>query len=223
VALLIQEAPGRFNDDVHYRGTPRPTRARAAVVASTSTVPPATARLSTDAISQHWGDRPGGLQKGWAAALQQNSLRDADRACIGRELGGSWTNGIACNWNQPWNAGRSRWVFDSRGMYYSTGSCGSRNTRWRQLLTTIPRTSRSSKPGEHVKEWRVTIWYHRSRDYASGPCRVKAPSRACNAVAFPATADVHGRVPMGEEAAETACRARDRRMAGSRNGGPAAP
>ncbi|WP_038223638.1 prolyl oligopeptidase family serine peptidase, partial [Xanthomonas maliensis] len=44
----------------------------------------------TDAISQHWGDRPlEDLQKGWAAAQKQYGFLNGDKACaLGASYGG---------------------------------------------------------------------------------------------------------------------------------------
>lgn len=58
----------------------------------------------TDAINDHWGDRPlEDLQKGWAAALSANPWIDGDRACaLGASYGGYMVNMIAGKWNGPW-------------------------------------------------------------------------------------------------------------------------
>ena len=58
----------------------------------------------TDAINDHWGDRPlEDLQKGWAAALASNGFIDGDRACaLGASYGGYMVNLIAGKWNGPW-------------------------------------------------------------------------------------------------------------------------
>lgn len=55
----------------------------------------------TDAINDHWGDRPlEDLQKGWAAALAANSFIDGDRACaLGASYGGYMVNLIAGKWS----------------------------------------------------------------------------------------------------------------------------
>ena len=58
----------------------------------------------TDAINDHWGDRPlEDLQKGWTAALAANRFIDGDRACaLGASYGGYMVNLIAGKWNGPW-------------------------------------------------------------------------------------------------------------------------
>ena len=58
----------------------------------------------TDAITNHWGDRPlEDLQKGWAAALGANPWMDGGRACaLGGSYGGYMVNLIAGRWNRPW-------------------------------------------------------------------------------------------------------------------------
>src|SRR5579875_1516865 len=77
----------------------------------------------TDAISGHWGDRPlEDLQKGWAAALQQNPWIDRSRACAaGASYGGFMTYWIAGVWNQPFKCLIDHdGVFDDRMMGYET-------------------------------------------------------------------------------------------------------
>ena len=69
----------------------------------------------TDAISQHWGDRPlEDLQKGWAAAQQKYAFLDGDKACalgaslrrlhgqldrrqLERVRGSAWSTTTACS------------------------------------------------------------------------------------------------------------------------------
>jgi acylaminoacyl-peptidase len=77
----------------------------------------------TDAISNHWGDRPlEDLQKGWAHVLDKYAFLDGDRACaLGGSYGGFMVNWIAGNWNGPWKCLVNHdGVFDARGMAYGT-------------------------------------------------------------------------------------------------------
>ena len=63
----------------------------------------------TDAISQHWGDRPlEDLQKGWAAALKKYDFLDGDKACaLGASYGGYMVNWIAGNWQRSSDRGNA--------------------------------------------------------------------------------------------------------------------
>lgn len=77
----------------------------------------------TDAVSQHWGDRPlEDLQKGWSAAQQQFPFLDGNRACaLGASYGGYMVYWIAGAWNSPWKCLVDHdGVFDNRMMGYAT-------------------------------------------------------------------------------------------------------
>ncbi len=110
----------------------------------------------TDAISQHWGDRPlEDLQKGWAAATAKYSFLDADRACaLGASYGGYMINWIAGNWNQPWKCLVTHdGVFDTRMMGYSTeelwfSEWENGGTPWQPNTT-----YEAFNPVNHVAEW----------------------------------------------------------------------
>lgn len=110
----------------------------------------------TDAISQHWGDRPlEDLQKGWTAALAKYPFLDADRACaLGASYGGYMINWMAGNWNQPWKCLVTHdGVFDTRMMGYSTeelwfSEWENGGTPW-QPNTTYEKYN----PVDHVVDW----------------------------------------------------------------------
>ena len=77
----------------------------------------------TDAISQHWGDRPfEDLKKGFAAALQKFPWLDGQRACsLGASYGGYMQNWIAGNWPDGFRCIVNHdGIFDTRSMYFST-------------------------------------------------------------------------------------------------------
>jgi dipeptidyl aminopeptidase/acylaminoacyl peptidase len=77
----------------------------------------------TDAISQHWGDRPfEDLKKGLAAALQKYPWLDGQRACsLGASYGGYMQNWIAGNWPDGFRCIVNHdGIFDTRSMYYTT-------------------------------------------------------------------------------------------------------
>ena len=118
----------------------------------------------TDAISQHWGDRPlEDLQKGWAAAQKQYAFLDGSNACaLGASYGGFMVNWIAGNWHTP---ASGAWkclvnhdgVFDQRAMGYATEELWF--TEWEQGGTPydVPKNYEKFNPVNHVKDWRVPM------------------------------------------------------------------
>ncbi len=125
VAFLIHGGPqGSFGNLFHYRWNAQ-TYAGAgyAVVMIDFHGSTGYGQAFTDAISQHWGDRPlEDLQKGWAAALGRYSFLDGDRACaLGGSYGGYMINWIAGTWNQPWKCFVNHdGLFDTKFMGSST-------------------------------------------------------------------------------------------------------
>jgi len=125
VAFLIHGGPqGSFSNSWSYRWNPLIyANAGYAVVMIDFHGSTGYGQAFTDAISQHWGDRPlEDLQKGWAFATQKYGFLDADRACaLGASYGGYMINWIAGNWNQPWKCLVDHdGVFDTRSMGYAT-------------------------------------------------------------------------------------------------------
>lgn len=103
VAFLIHGGPqGSFGDGWSYRWNPE-TYAGAgyAVVMIDFHGSTGYGQAFTDAISQHWGDRPlEDLKKGWAAAQQKYGFLDGQNACaLGASYGGYMINWIAGNWS----------------------------------------------------------------------------------------------------------------------------
>jgi acylaminoacyl-peptidase len=125
VAFLIHGGPqGSFGNLFHYRWNAQ-TYAGAgyAVVMIDFHGSTGYGQGFTDAISQHWGDRPlEDLQKGWSAALGKYGFLDGSRACaLGGSYGGYMVNWIAGNWSEPWRCLVNHdGVFDARMMGYST-------------------------------------------------------------------------------------------------------
>lgn len=125
VAFLIHGGPqGSFSNSWSYRWNPQVyANAGYAVVMIDFHGSTGYGQAFTDAISQHWGDRPlEDLQKGWAFATQKYGFLDADRACaLGASYGGYMVNWIAGNWNQPWKCLVNHdGVFDTRAMGFAT-------------------------------------------------------------------------------------------------------
>lgn len=125
VAFLIHGGPqGSFSNSWSYRWNPQVyANAGYAVVMIDFHGSTGYGQAFTDAISQHWGDRPlEDLKKGWDFALSKYGFLDGDRACaLGASYGGYMVNWIAGNWNEPWKCLVNHdGVFDTRAMGYST-------------------------------------------------------------------------------------------------------
>lgn len=162
VAFLIHGGPqGSFGNGWSYRWNPQ-TYAGQGYAAVMIDFHGSTGygQAFTDAISQHWGDRPlEDLQKGWQAAQQKYDFLDADKACaLGASYGGFMVNWIAGNWNQPWKCLVNHdGVFDQRAMGYATEELWF--TEWEQGGTPydVPKNYEQFNPVNHVKDWKVPM------------------------------------------------------------------
>lgn len=171
VAFLIHGGPqGSFGNGWSYRWNPQTYAGQGyAVVMIDFHGSTGYGQAFTDAISQHWGDRPlEDLQKGWAAAQQKYSFLDGNKACaLGASYGGFMVNWIAGNWNQPWKCLVNHdGVFDQRMMGYSTEELWF--TEWEQGGTpyAVPANYEKFNPVNHVKDWKVPMLVvHGQLDY----------------------------------------------------------
>ncbi len=125
VVYLIHGGPqGSFGDDWSFRWNPQVWAGWGyGVVMVDFHGSTGYGQAFTDAISQHWGDRPlEDLQKGWAAALAKYPFLDGERACAaGASYGGYMIYWIAGAWNGPWKCLIDHdGVFDNRMMGYAT-------------------------------------------------------------------------------------------------------
>ena len=102
IAFLIHGGPqGSFGNGWSYRWNPQTYAGQGyAVIMVDFHGSTGYGQAFTDAISQHWGDRPlEDLQKGYATALDKYDFLDKNRACaLGASYGGYMTNWIAGNW-----------------------------------------------------------------------------------------------------------------------------
>ncbi|MFA7264134.1 MAG: S9 family peptidase [Caulobacter sp.] len=171
VAFLIHGGPqGSFGNLFHYRWNAQ-TYAGAgyAVVMIDFHGSTGYGQAFTDAISQHWGDRPlEDLQKGWDHALKSYSFLDGDRACaLGGSYGGYMVNWIAGNWNAPWKCLVNHdGIFDARFMGYSTEELWF--SEWENGGTpwTTGTTYSTFNPADHVGNWTTPMLVvHGGRDY----------------------------------------------------------
>lgn len=162
VAFLIHGGPqGSFGNGWSYRWNPQTYAGQGyAVVMIDFHGSTGYGQAFTDAISQHWGDRPlEDLQKGWAAAQKKYAFLDGDKACaLGASYGGFMVNWIAGNWQQPWKCLVSHdGVFDQRMMGYATEELWF--TEWEQGGTPyeVPKNYEKFNPVNHVKDWKVPM------------------------------------------------------------------
>jgi acylaminoacyl-peptidase len=171
VAFLIHGGPqGSFGNLFHYRWNAQAyAGAGYAVVMIDFHGSTGYGQAFTDAISQHWGDRPlEDLQKGWAYALSKYSFLDGGRACaLGGSYGGFMVNWIAGNWNEPWKCLVNHdGLYDTRFMFSSTEELWfpeweNGGTPWVQGTT-----YEKFNPANYVQNWRVPeLVVHGGRDY----------------------------------------------------------
>ncbi|MFC7301285.1 alpha/beta hydrolase family protein [Cognatiluteimonas weifangensis] len=166
VAFLIHGGPqGSFGDGWSYRWNPQTYAGQGyAVVMIDFHGSTGYGQAFTDAISQHWGDRPlEDLRKGWAAAQQRYAFLDGANACaLGASYGGYMVNWIAGNWPAP---ASGAWkclvnhdgVFDQRMMGYATEELWF--SEWENGGTPYdnPQGYERFNPVNHVKNWRVPM------------------------------------------------------------------
>ena len=159
VAFLIHGGPqGSFGNGWSYRWNPQTYAGQGyAVVMIDFHGSTGYGQAFTDAISQHWGDRPlEDLQKGWAAAQQKYGFLNGDKACaLGASYGGFMVNWIAGNWNEPWKCLVNHdGVFDQRAMGYATEELWF--TEWEQGGTPydVPQNYEKFNPVNHVANWK---------------------------------------------------------------------
>ncbi len=171
VAFLIHGGPqGSFGNLFHYRWNAQAyAGAGYAVVMIDFHGSTGYGQAFTDAISQHWGDRPlEDLQKGWAFALSKYSFLDGGRACaLGGSYGGFMVNWIAGNWNGPWKCLVNHdGIFDTRFMGYSTEELWF--SEWENGGTpwTPGTTYEKFNPALFVQNWsKPELVIHGGRDY----------------------------------------------------------
>jgi len=158
VAFLIHGGPqGSFSNSWSYRWNPQVyANAGYAVVMIDFHGSTGYGQAFTDAISQHWGDRPlEDLQKGWAFAQQSYSFLDGDNACaLGASYGGYMINWIAGKWSDAFKCLVNHdGVFDIRGMGYATEELWF--TEWENGGTPWQpgTTYEKFNPALHVDKW----------------------------------------------------------------------
>ncbi|UYK83428.1 S9 family peptidase [Xanthomonas sacchari] len=162
VAFLIHGGPqGSFGNGWSYRWNPQTYAGQGyAVVMIDFHGSTGYGQAFTDAISQHWGDRPlEDLQKGWDAAQKQYGFLNGDKACaLGASYGGYMVYWMAGNWNKPWKCLVDHdGVFDNRMMGYATeelwfSEWENGGTPWQN-----PAGYEKFNPILHVDKWKVPM------------------------------------------------------------------
>ena len=162
VAFLIHGGPqGSFGDGWSYRWNPE-TYAGAgyAVVMIDFHGSTGYGQGFTDAISQHWGDRPlEDLKKGWAFAQDKYDFLDGRNACaLGASYGGYMINWIAGQWNDAFKCLVNHdGVFDTFNMGFATEELWF--TEWENGGTPWdePENYQRFNPANHVENWRTPM------------------------------------------------------------------
>ncbi|MDQ3039632.1 MAG: S9 family peptidase [Pseudomonadota bacterium] len=165
VAFLIHGGPqGSFGDGWSYRWNPQTYAGQGyAVVMIDFHGSTGYGQKFTDAISQHWGDRPlEDLQKGWAAAQKKYAFLDGDNACaLGASYGGYMTNWIAGNWFQADGSAPFKClvthngVFDTRSMALVTEELWFTEWEFGGTVWDKPEAYERFNPARHVQKWKT--------------------------------------------------------------------
>ncbi|MES2861057.1 MAG: S9 family peptidase [Pseudomonadota bacterium] len=162
VAFLIHGGPqGSFGNSWSYRWNPESyAGAGYAVVMIDFHGSTGYGQGFTDAISEHWGDRPlEDLQKGWAAAQDRYSFLDGDNACaLGASYGGYMINWIAGNWSDEFKCLVNHdGVFDVRGMGYGTEELWFTEWEYGGTVYDNPEGYERFNPVHHVEDWKTPM------------------------------------------------------------------
>jgi len=171
VAFLIHGGPqGSFGNDFHYRWNPQVyAGAGYAAVMIDFHASTGYGQEFTDAINDHWGDRPlEDLQKGLAAALAKYEWMDADRiAALGASYGGYMINWIHGKWSEPFrclvchdgNLDERMAYYDTEELWFPEWERG--GPPWEK-----PKAYTKHNPIDNVKKWsKPTLVIHGQKDY----------------------------------------------------------
>jgi len=160
VAFLIHGGPqGSFSNSWSYRWNPQTYAGQGyAVVMIDFHGSTGYGQAFTDAISEHWGDRPlEDLKKGWSAALARYDFLDGSRACaLGASYGGYMINWISSQWNSPWKClVNHNGVFDTRSMGLVTDELWFTEWEFGGTVADKPEAYERFNPARHIEKWKV--------------------------------------------------------------------
>jgi dipeptidyl aminopeptidase/acylaminoacyl peptidase len=171
VAFMIHGGPqGSFGNDFHYRWNPQNYAAAGyAVIMIDFHASTGYGQDFTDAINNHWGDRPvEDLQKGLAFALKKYAWLDEKRiGALGASYGGYMINWIHGVWNEPFkcfichdgNIDERMAYYDTEELWFPEWERG--GTPWKK-----PEAYCHHNPIDHVDKWcKPTLVIHGGRDY----------------------------------------------------------
>jgi dipeptidyl aminopeptidase/acylaminoacyl peptidase len=171
VAFLIHGGPqGSFGADFHYRWNPQ-SYAAAGYAAIMVDFHGSTGygQDFTDAINNHWGDRPyEDLQKGLAAALEKYAWMDGERvAALGASYGGYMINWIAGNWPDRFKCFVCHdGNIDERMAYYDTEELWFPEWERGGPPWVNPGAYTHHNPVDHIEKWKTpTLVVHSQLDY----------------------------------------------------------
>lgn len=191
VAFLIHGGPqGSFGDGWSYRWNAQTYAGEGyAVVMIDFHGSTGYGQAFTDAITQHWGDRPlEDLQKGLAHALKEYSFLDGERvAGLGASYGGYMVNWIAGNWPGAFKALVSHCgIFDTRAMGYSTEELWFTDWENEGSVFDDPANYDTFNPMLHMDKWQVPMLViHGDLDYRVPLTQGIGSFTACQAKGIP--------------------------------------
>ncbi len=171
VAFLIHGGPqGSWSNDFHYRWNPQAyAGAGYAVVMIDFHGSTGYGQAFTDAISNHWGDRPlEDLRKGLAAALAKYPwMRGDDVAALGASYGGYMIYWIEGAWPDRFRCLVSHdGVFDTRAGYYDTEELWFPEWEHGGTPWDRPEAFEEFNPATKVGNWKTPMLViHGERDY----------------------------------------------------------
>ncbi|WBY16931.1 S9 family peptidase [Erythrobacteraceae bacterium WH01K] len=160
--LYIHGGPqGSFNDGWSSRWNPRVLASQGyAVISVDFHGSTGYGQAFTDSINRDWGGKPlEDLQKGLAAALEQDSQIDGSRACaMGASYGGYMVNWIAGNWPDRFDCLiQHDGLFDMRMFYYTTEELWFPRWEFGGSYTQARETYERWNPVNHVESWRTPM------------------------------------------------------------------
>lgn len=171
VAFLVHGGPqGSFSNDFHYRWNPQVyAGAGYGVVMVDFHGSTGYGQAFSDAINDHWGDRPlEDLQKGLAAALERYPWLDRDRiGALGASYGGymlNWMHGV---WSEPFKCFVCHdGNLDERMAYYDTEELWFPEWERKGPPWESPEAYTKHNPIDHVDKWSTpTLIIHGANDY----------------------------------------------------------